>query len=80
MTGNRLRYQKESVDEMKERLSLTDLTELQQELEVTWFQAIAAGEQAPVTDQYRQLTNKTALSIEEYFLAFPRLLDGLRSS
>jgi len=73
-----LRYEEESAEEMRARLGRAGMSDEARDLEVGWFQAIAAGEQSPVTDTYRRLTGKDPQSPEAYFSAFPERLGALR--
>ena len=75
----------ESVAEVARRLSALTGRELRyqegdagpDELSSGWYEAIAAGELARVTDTVRQLTGNPPLRLEEYFKQFPRLLEKL---
>ena len=74
-----------SVAEVARRLSALTGRELRyqegdagpDELSSGWYEAIAAGELARVTDTVRQLTGNPPLRLEEYFKQFPRLLEKL---
>jgi uncharacterized protein YbjT (DUF2867 family) len=74
-----------SVAEVAERLSALAGRELRyregdagpDELSSGWYEAIAAGELARVTDTVRRFTGKPPLRLEEYFKQFPRLLEKL---
>ncbi len=77
VAGKSLRYQPEPAEETRRRLSQAGAPELAQDLEVGWFQAIAAGEQEPLTGDYRRLTGRDPQGLETYLTAFPRLLDDL---
>jgi uncharacterized protein YbjT (DUF2867 family) len=63
LTGRELRYQEGDAGP--------------DELSSGWYEAIAAGELARVTDSVRQFTGKPPLRLEEYFKQFPRLLEKL---
>lgn len=76
-TGKQLRYKEESYDEMRGRLSRGGLPKWVQDLEVNWWEAIAAGEQAPVTDGFRRLAGHAPLTLLEYFSKFPALTKNL---
>ena len=76
--GAALRYEEESTAEMCARLGRTGMPDEVRDLKVGWFQAIAAGEQSPMTDTYRHLTGKDPQSLEAYFSAFPERLGALR--
>lgn len=77
VTGKRLRYEDESYDEMRLRLSRSGLPEWVQALEVTWREAVEAGEQAPVTDEFSRLVGHAPLTLHEYFSKFPALTKNL---
>jgi NAD(P)H dehydrogenase (quinone) len=78
ISGKVLCYDEESVEEMRTRLGKTDMPNGAIDLEVGWFQAIAAGEQSPVTETYRRLTGRNPHSLESYFHEFPDRLGLLR--
>ncbi|MGH9575683.1 MAG: NAD(P)H-binding protein [Candidatus Acidiferrales bacterium] len=80
ITGRALRYENESADEMAKRLSRTSMPKWAQAAEVAWFQAIAAGEQTPVTHGYQRLTAIEPLNIEQYCSIFPNVVNGLRTA
>lgn len=48
------------------------------DLDVGWFEALAADEQSPVTGTYRSLTGKDPQSLEACFSASPERLGALR--
>jgi NAD(P)H dehydrogenase (quinone) len=54
-------------------------SEWRRELETGWFEAIAAGELAHLSDAVLRFTGCAPLSLENYFSAFPHLLRGLRA-
>ena len=74
-----------SVAEVARRLSVLTGRELRyregdagpDELSSGWYEAIAAGELARVTDTVSRFTGKPPLRLEEYFKHFPRLLEKL---
>jgi len=80
VTGKALRYLPEPAEETRQRLARAGAPELAQDLEVGWFQAIAAGEQGPVTGDCRRLTGKPPQTLETYLGAFPGLLDPLHEA
>lgn len=80
ITGRSLRYENESADEMAKRLNRTSMPKWTQAVEVSWFQAIAAGEQASVTHGYQRLTAIEPLNIEQYCSAFPNVTNELRAA
>jgi uncharacterized protein YbjT (DUF2867 family) len=77
ISGRALRYEEESAAEMRGRLDQTAMPDWARNLEVGWFQAIAAGEQSPETGTYRTLTGENPKSVEAYFTAFPERLGPL---
>jgi uncharacterized protein YbjT (DUF2867 family) len=79
ITGRTLRYEEEAPDAMRVRLGRGGVPTAMQDLEVGWFQAIAAGEQAPVTQTFRQLTGNDPLRLEEYATRYPDRLAALRA-
>lgn len=76
-TGKQLRYEEESYDEMRQRLGHSGLPEWVQALEVNWWEAVVAGEQAPVTDGFSRLVGHAPLTLLEYFSRFPALTRNL---
>jgi NAD(P)H dehydrogenase (quinone) len=80
VAGKALHYRPEPAGETRRRLSQTGALQLAQDLEAGWFQAIAAGEQAPVSGDFRRLTGKPPQTLEAYLAAFPELLDALHEA
>jgi NAD(P)H dehydrogenase (quinone) len=78
MTGRKLRFEDESAESMRSRLSETGTPELKIELSVGWFKAIGAGELERPSDTVRRFTGTAPLSLEGYFFGFPELLRALR--
>ncbi|MFZ0662985.1 MAG: NAD(P)H-binding protein [Acidobacteriaceae bacterium] len=76
-TGKQLQYEDETYEDMRLRLSHAGLPEWVQELEVSWREAFAAGEQAPVTDGFNRLVGHAPLTLLEYFSRFPALTKNL---
>ena len=50
----------------------------QRELETGWFEAIAAGELAHLSNTVERFSGRPPLKLEEYFSASPGLLGPLR--
>jgi NAD(P)H dehydrogenase (quinone) len=80
ITGRALRYENEAPDETAARLSHGSEPKWEQAIEVNWFQAIAAGEQAPVSHGYQRLTGMEPLNIEQYCTAFPNVANELKAA
>ena len=78
LAGRPLRYQEESSDAARERLSRVERLAWRVDLSVGWFEAIAAGELMCTSDTVLRLTGTAPLTIEEYFRVFPELLRALR--
>lgn len=76
-TGRQIRYEEEAYEEMRLRLQHAALPQWIQDLNVSWRRAVAAGEQAPVTDGFRSLVGHPPLTLHEYLAAFPALTAGL---
>jgi hypothetical protein len=49
------------------------------ELQLGWYEAIAAGELERISDAVLRFTGNIPLDIESYFSAFPGLLRSLQS-
>jgi len=77
ITGLELRYQPESVEAARDRLSKREPTPWRVDLSVGWFEAIAAGEIEHTSDAVFRFTGKEPLKLEEYFTVFPKLLEPL---
>lgn len=78
LVGRPLRYERESVETMRQRLSKNGREAWQVDLSVGWFEAIAASEIESTSDAVHHFTGERPLSLEAYFTRFPRLLDPLR--
>jgi hypothetical protein len=78
MTGRHLRYQPESTQSARDRLSKLEPASWRVDLSVGWFEAIAAGELEHTSDAVFRFTGKEPLNLEEYFTLFPGLLQPLR--
>ncbi len=68
LAGRRLRYEEEPADEARARLS---------DLMAGWFEAIAAGELERPSDAVSRFTGAVPMTLEDYFRAFPWLLEPL---
>lgn len=79
LVGRELVYKNEYVSEAVERLENAEASQLQQNLEIGWFQAIAKGEQSKLSDDFAKLTNAEPQTLEEYFGEHMELLNDLRS-
>jgi uncharacterized protein YbjT (DUF2867 family) len=77
ITGRQLRFQPESVESARDRLSKREPALWRVDLSVGWFEAIAAGELKQTSDVVFRLTGKTPMKLEEYLAAFPELLPTL---
>ncbi len=77
ITGRQLRFQPESVESARDRLSKREPALWRVDLSVGWFEAIAAGELKQTGDVVFRFTGKMPLKLEEYFAAFPELLPTL---
>ena len=77
LAGRQLRFEDESADAARKRLGKHESLPWRVDLEVGWFEAIAAGELQHTSDAVLHLTGKAPLTIEEYFQAFPKLLGSL---
>ena len=78
MTGRDLRYQPESTNSARDRLSKLEPASWRVDLSVGWFEAIAAGELEHASDAVFRFTGKNPLNLEKYFTLFPGLLQPLR--
>ena len=78
MTGRHLRYQPESTEYARDRLSKLEPESWRVDLSVGWFEAIAAGELEHTGDVVFRFTGKKPLNLEEYFTLFPGLVQPLR--
>lgn len=79
MTGRQLHYQDESPEAARDRLGRRETEIWRLDLSVGWFEAIAAGELEHTSDAVFRFTGKEPMSLEQYFTAFPELLQPLRS-
>jgi NAD(P)H dehydrogenase (quinone) len=80
ITGRPLRFENESREGMAKRLSQTGMPKRAQPVEVSWFEAIAAGEQDSVTHGFQRLTGMEPLNLEQYCAAFPNVVSELRTA
>ena len=78
LVGRQLRYENESADAARERLSRLEPLAWRVDLSVGWFEAIAAGELQRRSDTVLRFTGMPPLTLEDYFGAFPELLRPLR--
>jgi NAD(P)H dehydrogenase (quinone) len=78
MTGRQLRYQSETAEFARERLSKQEAASWRVAISVGWFEAIAAGELDHTSDAVFRFTGKKPMGLEEYFTLFPELLQPLR--
>jgi uncharacterized protein YbjT (DUF2867 family) len=79
LAGRELRYLPESAASARQRLSRQKKESWRIDLSVEWFEAIAAGELAHPSDAVHRFTGEQPLTIEQYFGAFPALLQPLQS-
>ena len=77
LAGRQLRYEDESADAARERLSRLEPLAWRVDLSVGWFEAIAAGELKRTSDTVLRFTGTAPLTLEDYFRAFPDLLHAL---
>jgi len=77
LVDRQLRYEDESADAARERLSKLEPLPWRVDLSVGWFEAIAAGELKHTSDTVLRFTGTAPLSLEDYFRAFPKLLRAL---
>ena len=78
LVGRQLRYEDESTDAARERLSELEPLAWRVDLSVGWFEAIAAGELERTSDTVFRFTGTRPLTLEEYFGEFPELLHALQ--
>jgi NAD(P)H dehydrogenase (quinone) len=78
LVGRELRYEDESADAARMRLSRVEPLAWRVDLSVGWFEAIAAGELQRANDTILRFTGTAPLTVEGYFRAFPDLLRPLR--
>jgi uncharacterized protein YbjT (DUF2867 family) len=74
VAGRPLRYQDESAETTRKRLSRHEATAWRVDLAVGWFEAIAAGELKHASDTVLRFTGTPPLTIEDYFRRFPHRL------
>ncbi len=78
MTGRQLRYQAESSESARERLSKLESDAWRVDLSAGWFEAIAAGELEHTSNAVFRFTGKVPMNMEQYFTLFPELLQPLQ--
>jgi uncharacterized protein YbjT (DUF2867 family) len=78
LVGRQLRYEDESADAARERLSELEPLAWRVDLSVGWFEAIAAGELERTSDTVLRFTGGPPLTLENYFREFPGLLHALQ--
>jgi len=78
MVGRHLQYEPEAPAAARTRLKSKGMPEHKIDLQVGWFEAIAAGELARPSDTVRRFTGNVPLSLEANFTSFPELLNPLR--
>jgi NAD(P)H dehydrogenase (quinone) len=74
MTGRPLRYENESVEDGRARLSRSGMPDWKVDLELGWFVAIAAGELENTSDTVLRFTGRSPQTLEKYLMEFPDLL------
>jgi uncharacterized protein YbjT (DUF2867 family) len=77
LAGRPLRYEDESGEAARDRLSSLEPLAWRVDLSVGWFEAIAAGELQRTSDTVLRFTGTAPLTLEDYFRAFPQLLRAL---
>jgi NAD(P)H dehydrogenase (quinone) len=77
LVGRQLRYQEDSASAAREQLNRQEPSATRVDLEVGWFEAIAAGELSRTSDTVLRFTGREPLTLEAYFQAFPELLRPL---
>jgi uncharacterized protein YbjT (DUF2867 family) len=80
MTGRQLRYQPESGESARDRLSKREPDAWRVDLSIGWFEAIAAGELEHTSNAVFRFTGKAPMNLEQYFTLFPELLQPLQST
>jgi uncharacterized protein YbjT (DUF2867 family) len=78
LTSRRLRYQPESDESARDRLSKQESDAWRVDLSAGWFEAIAAGELAHTSNAVFRFTGTVPMSMEQYFTLFPDLLQPFR--
>jgi uncharacterized protein YbjT (DUF2867 family) len=79
LVGRQLRYEEESIDTARARLSKLEPLAWRVDLSVGWFEAIAAGELQRTSDAILRFTGTVPLTLEDYFRVFPELLRSLHA-
>lgn len=79
LVGRQLRYEEETIDTARARLSKLEPLAWRVDLSVGWFEAIAAGELQRTSDAILRFTGTVPLTLEGYFRAFPELLRSLHA-
>ena len=77
LVGRHLRYEDESADVARARLTRLEALAWRVDLSVGWFEAIAAGELKRTSETILRFTGTAPLTLEEYFRAYPELLRAL---
>jgi uncharacterized protein YbjT (DUF2867 family) len=80
MTGRQFRYQPESGESARDRLSKREPDAWRVDLSIGWFEAIAAGELEHTSNAVFRFTGKAPMNLEQYFTLFPELLQPLQST
>ncbi len=78
LTGRQLRYQAESSESARDRLSKLESDAVRVDLSAGWFEAIAAGELDHTSNAVFRFTGKAPMNLEQYFTLFPELLQPLQ--
>ncbi|MGH8800879.1 MAG: hypothetical protein ACREX6_01110 [Casimicrobiaceae bacterium] len=76
VSGKVVQFVEESRDVFRERLDGSELPQRIRELELGWRDSLAAGEQAPVTDNFARLLGRAPLTLRQYLSRFPQLISG----
>lgn len=71
LTGRTLHYAPERADSASETREHLAAGDWRAELYTGWFEAVAAGELAQTSDAVKRFTGREALTLEQYFAAFP---------
>lgn len=66
-----LREAVETVEEMRARLERAAKPDWMQDLEVGWFEAINAGEQSPISSDFKNLVGRGPQTLKAYLAEFP---------
>ena len=75
LTGRKLRYEDETLEEGRAWRSQSGAQAWEVAVWLGSYEAIAAGELAPVSDTVERFTGRPAQSLEAYFGAHPALLE-----